>query len=549
MMIDNRKKNLSYATVRVGYRSNCMPMQFSDQQSPSRRPRVSMSFFFIQFFANHTTAPLNLMSPPSDVSHNARSLNEHLAMEDSSASTPSSPPPPNPSFRLILNDDDEEDEEEAVVMGARSSRNLWLDRIVRSTSTKDLPRLPPLLSPFSNLSPARHSIHASSSLFISPPHAGSLASAAATGDSGESDAMAKGRCVLSVLKKDGQISSMAISSNLVYSGTATSVIRVWKLPEFMECDQLRTRTRRVVAMAVSGFRDQVCAAYSDGRIRVWRRSWEGGSVKHARIATIPSTSSYVMSYLTGKYNMMKHMAPITALMVNTTGDILYSASIDTTVKVWRLSDFRCLESFQAHPQPVNALAAGRHGVLYTASEDTTVRVWRAGQLASAPATSPSVFSSSFTSAHSLILTLPAKNSPIKTLSLTAGSEALYGGGSDGCIYFWLRGEAPSRHASFKYGGALQGHTHAVLCTASVGRYVASGSADSTVRVWARDQEGRHECVALMLGHRGPVRCVMAYQEGMTKKEEHSDATGHSCTICSGSLDGTLKIWSFNNNGI
>ncbi|PKH58406.1 hypothetical protein CRG98_050293, partial [Punica granatum] len=70
---------------------------------------------------------------------------------------------------------------------------------------------------------------------------------------------------------------------------------------------------------------------------------------------------------------MKHLGPITSLAINPTGDILYSASLDTTVKVWRLSDFRCIETFQAHPQSVNAIATGPDGVLYTASDDATIR--------------------------------------------------------------------------------------------------------------------------------------------------------------------------------
>lgn len=237
------------------------------------------------------------------------------------------------------------------------------------------------------------------------------------------------------------------------------------------------------------------------------------------------------------------MAPITALIINPTGDILYSASLDTTVKVWRLSDFRCIESFQAHPQPVNAIATGPNSVLYTASEDATIRVWR-GQLSSSSSsstTSLSTSSSSITAAHSLTLILPAKNSPIKTLSLAAGGEVLYGGGTDGYIYFWLRVNGSFSACQLQYAGVLQGHTHAVLCMANVGHYVVSGSADSTIRVWAREPEGRHECVAVLLGHKGPVRCVIAYQEHVVRKEEDSEGSG-SCTICSGSLDGVLKVW-------
>lgn len=234
------------------------------------------------------------------------------------------------------------------------------------------------------------------------------------------------------------------------------------------------------------------------------------------------------------------MAPITALIINPTGDILYSASLDTTVKVWRLSDFRCIESFQAHPQPVNAIATGPNGVLYTASEDATIRVWR-GQLSSSSSTTTSLSTSSITAAHSLTLILPAKNSPIKTLSLAAGGEVLYGGGTDGYIYFWLRVNGSFSACQFQYAGVLHGHTHAILCMANVGHYVVSGSADSTIRVWARDPEGRHECVAVLVGHRGPVRCVIAYQECVVGKEEDSEGSG-GCTVCSGSLDKVIKIW-------
>lgn len=53
----------------------------------------------------------------------------------------------------------------------------------------------------------------------------------------------------------------------------------------------------VVALEVSN--DRVYAAYADCKIRVWRRTWDG-TLKHVRVATIPSTGSYVRSYIAGK---------------------------------------------------------------------------------------------------------------------------------------------------------------------------------------------------------------------------------------------------------
>ncbi|KAL6996449.1 hypothetical protein U1Q18_006579 [Sarracenia purpurea var. burkii] len=109
------------------------------------------------------------------------------------------------------------------------------------------------------------------------------------------------RCISSVLKKDGQILSVAASNGLVYTGAESNVVRVWKLPEFTECGQLKTKAAMVVALVVSN--DKVYAAYADCKIRVWRRTWEGAT-KHVRFATIPSTGSYVRSYIAGRDKMV-----------------------------------------------------------------------------------------------------------------------------------------------------------------------------------------------------------------------------------------------------
>ncbi|XP_059287338.1 protein JINGUBANG-like isoform X1 [Lycium ferocissimum] len=326
------------------------------------------------------------------------------------------------------------------------------------------------------------------------------------------------RCISSVLKKDGQILSVALYNGLVYTGSQANVIRVWKLPEFTECDHLKTRASMVVSLQVSN--DIVYAAYADCKIRVWRRTWEG-AIKHVRVATIPKVGSYVRSYISGRDKMMKHMGPISSLAINISDDILYSASLDKTVKVWRISDLKCIETIQAHNDPINAIVVGDDGVLYTASDDATVRVWRRNFC-------------SGDRPHSLTVTLPAKCSPVKTLALTNDGGVLYGGCSDGYIHYWLKGWFSGQ---LQYGGALLGHTHAVMCLASIANYLVSGSADSTCRVWLREQQDcQHVCVAILQGHRGPIRCVTAFPGRVNEETEDG------CTICTGSLDGVLKMW-------
>ncbi|MCD9560810.1 hypothetical protein HAX54_019613 [Datura stramonium] len=335
------------------------------------------------------------------------------------------------------------------------------------------------------------------------------------------------RCISSVLKKDGQILSVAVSNGLVYTGSQANVIRVWRLPEFTECDHLKTRTSMVVWLQVSN--DMVYAAYADCKIRVWRRTWEG-VIKHVRVATIPKVGSYVRSYISSRDKMMKHMGPISSLAINISDDILYSASLDKTVKVWRISDLKCIETIQAHNDPINAIVVGDDGVLYTASDDATVRVWRRNFC-------------SGDRPHSLTVTLPAKCSPVKTLALTTDGGVLYEGCSDGYIHYWLKGWFSGQ---LQYGGALLGHTHAVMCLASMSNYLVSGSADSTCRVWLREQQDcQHVCVAILQGHRGPIRCVAAFPGRVNEVEESEDG----CTICTGSLDGVLKMWRVRRTSI
>ena len=215
------------------------------------------------------------------------------------------------------------------------------------------------------------------------------------------------------------------------------------------------------------------------------------------------------------------------MAINQSDDILYSASLDRTVKVWRISDHKCIETIQAHTEPVNAIVVADDGILYTGSNDATVRVWRRNFC-------------NGDRPHSLTVTLPAKNSPVKTLSLTGDGAVLYGGCTDGYIHYWHKGWFSGQ---LQYGGALQGHTHAVMCLAIVSNFVISGSADSTCRLWNREQDGQHKCLAVLQGHRGPVRCVTVFPD-RSGRDDGEDG----CTICTGSLDGILKVWHVNPKG-
>lgn len=167
----------------------------------------------------------------------------------------------------------------------------------RSHSTKETP-----FSNFVNSPPRLSCPTLSRSLQNSPLHPHHHFSPPSSSPSptklSDSDPQTTYHCASSVLRNDGQILSIAFSSNgLVYTGSDSNFLRVWKLPEFTECGQLRTKACRVVALEVSN--DTVYAAYADGKIRVWRRTWDK-VLKHVRLATIPKALGYVRSYIAGK---------------------------------------------------------------------------------------------------------------------------------------------------------------------------------------------------------------------------------------------------------
>ncbi|KAI4355611.1 hypothetical protein L6164_004368 [Bauhinia variegata] len=381
--------------------------------------------------------------------------------------------------------------------------------LLRSNSTQE-PQFPHFSPP--RLSCPAHSRSLGSSPLSSPRH---HHCPALPPDHELSDPQTTYHCAYSLLRRDAQILSIALSNGLVYTGYGSNVIRVWKLPEFTECAQIKTKASRVEALEVSNH--IIYAACGDGKIRMWRRTWDRLVLKHVRLGSIPKTVGYIRNYIAGRDKTMKHKGPITSIAINTVEDILYSASMDKTLKVWRISDLRCIETFTAHHEPINCIMVGGDGVLYTASDDATVKVWRRNFC-------------SHGRPHSLIFTLHAKYSPVKALTLSPDGGVLYGGCSDGYIHYWLKDWLTGQ---LQYGGSMQGHTHAVMCLASVADYVVSGSADSTSRVWFRE-DGQHTCLTVLVGHRGPIRCTTAYRG--------EDSADDNCTVCTGSLDGVLKVW-------
>lgn len=297
----------------------------------------------------------------------------------------------------------------------------------------------------------------------------------------------------SLVREEGHIYSLAASGNLLYTGSNSKNIHVWK--NLMEFSGFRSHSGLVKAIIVSG--NKIFTGHQDGKIRVWKSRQKQKRV-YKRIGNLPTTKDYIKSSMNPKNYVevrrhrnvpwIKHFDAVSCLSLDEEQGILYSGSWDKSVKVWRLSDFKCLESVNAHDDAVNSVAATYGGLIFTGSADGTVKVWRREFVGKV-------------TRHVLVQTLLSQENAVTAVA--AAGAVVYAGASDGLVSYWLQ-----EKQSLSYGGALRGHKLTVLT-----------------------------------GHTGPVKCLAIEEDH--EEEEGIRANGDDdqrWRLYSGSLDKSVKVW-------
>ncbi|XP_028763981.1 protein JINGUBANG-like [Neltuma alba] len=350
---------------------------------------------------------------------------------------------------------------------------------------------------------------------------GAGASAAAS-SSGTEDESVSTVLLGSLIREEGHIYSLAACDGLLYTGSDSKNIRVWKNQK--EHAVFKSNSGLVKAIIIAG--REILTGHQDGRIRVWKVSGKNNTV-YKRVATLPTLKNYIKcsmkprNYVEGKRNRsvlwIKHHDAISCLGITKDASLIYSASWDKTFKVWKASNFKCLESVTAHDDAVNALVVGADGLVFTGSADGTVKVWRREVQGKG-------------TKHFFSQTLLKQECAVTALAISPDSSYLYCGSSDGVVNYWEQGKPES------HGGVLRGHKLAVLCLATVGKLLISGSADMTICVWKRLENGAHRCASILTSHTGPVKCLSLENDPEARNGEPQ------WIIYSGSLDKSVKKW-------
>ncbi|KAL4577381.1 hypothetical protein LXL04_013490 [Taraxacum kok-saghyz] len=331
----------------------------------------------------------------------------------------------------------------------------------------------------------------------------------------------------SLVREEGNIYSLVASGDLLYTGSDSKNIRVWKSQK--EFSWFKSNSGLVKSIVIAG--EKIFTGHQDGKIRVWKVSPKNPSV-HKRIGTLPSFKSVVKKSMKPKNYIevrgtqriwIKHFDAISSLSFSEDQSLLYSGSWDTTIKVWKVSDFKCLESVTGHEDAINSVVTGFDGMVFSGSADGTVKAWRRE------------FQGKRTK-HFFIDNILKQECAVTSLIINQTGTVLYCGSSDGLLHFWERERLLTR------GGLLRGHKLAVLCLAAAGNLVFSGSADTNICVWRREEGGEHKCLYMLSGHTGPVKCLAVEDERRVGVAVNRCNSNRVWTVYSGSLDKSVKVW-------
>ncbi|KDP40492.1 hypothetical protein JCGZ_24491 [Jatropha curcas] len=317
----------------------------------------------------------------------------------------------------------------------------------------------------------------------------------------------------------GSVSCLALCGEFILSASQGKDIIVWQQPDLRQFTKFGQGDGSVKALVTVG--NKVFTAHQDSRIRVWKVSRSSENVFRL-VDTLPTTkdylgkfmkqSNYVQTRRHHKKLWIEHADSISCLTV--CNGLIYSGSWDKTLKVWRISDLKCLESIKAHDDAINGLVACK-GTVYSASADGKIKAWgKEGK-----------------TSHSLKGILEGhKDVSFNSVIVSEDGKWVYGGGSDGFVMGW---EGSSDFLSWKLVSETKAHQMAVLCMCLMGElFLCSGSADKSIGIWKREAYGKLCKFGVISGHEGPVKCLQA----------SPNSVGGGFLLYSGGLDKSLRVW-------
>ncbi|KAI5637256.1 WD domain, g-beta repeat domain-containing protein [Phthorimaea operculella] len=344
-------------------------------------------------------------------------------------------------------------------------------------------------------------------------------------------------CDIVTTTHDDNVSSVAFapSGDIVYSASRDKTIKAWEVATGRHrvlrqprqdyqgvggrqwvCDIVTTtHDDNVSSVAFSLSGDIVYSASRDKTIKAWE---ETSCTPPA--ATRPSRrgrSPWVCETVT-----TTHDDNVSSGAFSLSGDIVYSASRDKTIKAWEVATGYCIKTYKGHREWVRMVRVSADGTLLAScSNDQTVRVWNAD--------TNECKMELREHEHVVECVSWAPESAAAAINEASGTDNrraahagpfLASGSRDKAVKIW-------DVSTGQCLATLVGHDNWVrgLAWHPGGRYLLTASDDKTLRVWD-------------VAHTRCLKTLYAHQHFATSLDFHRSLP----YVISGSVDQTVKVW-------
>ncbi|KAK4350605.1 hypothetical protein RND71_029918 [Anisodus tanguticus] len=332
-------------------------------------------------------------------------------------------------------------------------------------------------------------------------------------------------CIATFKTLTPQISHLTIHNNILYAASLNE-ITAFDLNTYELIDTFTSSFGLVKSIAFT--KEKIFTAHQDCKIRIWQLKTK--TEKHHLVSTLPtlkdrirrgiSPKNYVQIRRHKQKLWIEHADTVSGLAVN--DGLMYSVSWDKNLKIWKMTDFSCLESVLGHVDAINAVVVSPDGVVYTASADGEIKVWQREK-----------------NKHSLVATLKKHKSSVNALALNKDGTILFSGGCDQKILVWGRRKCDDYMLAT---WSLKGHKGAILCLIYFDGVLISGSSDRSVRIWEKisNKECGYFCSIVLEGNCKPVKSVTAAWDD--DENGNNNNNNGVLSVFSGSLDGEIRVW-------
>lgn len=257
----------------------------------------------------------------------------------------------------------------------------------------------------------------------------------------------------------------------LFSCSFDRAIRVWDLTNLKPIGTYVGHQSGVYSLAFhsSGDKHYLLSGSDDTTIKLWN---VGRLAQQAAgEAKLQQQKSSVVMGVVGLFSasatLQGHERTVAGLQVDDATGVLYSASMDRTIKSWDCTDPTkpALDTFTGHGQGVLSLAVHAPNVFYSGSHDKCIAKWDARQGGAAP-----------------VDKFDAHSHGVFSLAVF-GDVTLFSASHDGTIKVWDVRKNECRQV-------LRGHNKPIWKITALGNTLFSAASEKHIKMWS-DQAGIH----------------------------------------------------------